>query len=286
MVNQGHSRPLKPLGLAAMAVVAYALVAGTATADVIEYDGVIFSRSVNGASFSELHNGNSGSSGPVLYVLPNQSLSYSIDRGANNAFGDTGDRVFFSGSQTLDLAAAGADPGSPGTLVAKMVITGFEVIIQSATFNAAPGLTDAFGTSIAGQPLHRIQDNGSMSFEIRSPDAAMNLLFSGIFDFDDIVAADIFNGVLFDTRPASMAAAGDPNAAVLSTFLWGSTNGTLSNPGSLKVKDIIGGSNNTLITNIGVDIAFSGQPIPEPATLLVLGGGLLGLGFMRRRRRN
>lgn len=261
-------------------LLALALVAGfgvPAAAAIINYDGVVFNQTLSGARFSLLHNGTTGGSGPELYALPDQDFSYQIDNGADGVFG-AGDKIQLNplkSPQILDLAEAGGS-----TVVAKLKITGMKINIGSGTFSAKAGLKDGFGNDIGGKTLHRLDGSkaNSMTFEIR--DLSDVLLFSGAFGFADIVAADIFNGSITDT---------DFTPAISSTFLWGSTGVTggtaLNNPGDLTVQDIVGGSNTNKITGIGIDVGFGGTPVPEPATLALLGAGLAGLGMVRRRRR-
>jgi|GEM_PF-2272959 len=243
-----------------------------ARAAVIDYDGIVFNKHVNGASFSLVHNGATGSGSPILWNFdPDQPFAFTVDTGADNVF-NAGDTVTTTGVQTLNLTSAGGS-ATP----AKIELSGLSLTANNVPFAAASGLADGFGNSLSGKSLLEVA--GTLDFSIKNGDGTTTFL-SGTFQFDAMHVASIFNGAILDTvGPKS----------IFSAFLWGGAGGQmgiLDNSNQTSIFDILNSGSTDPITGLGIDVAFSADPVPEPATLALFGSGLIGLGFARRRRRH
>ncbi len=260
------------IGFGRGAFVAAVLTAGASpvSAAVIDYDGLVFNKHVNGASFSLVHNGATGSGSPILWNFdPDQPFAFTVDTGADNIF-NAGDTVTTTGVQTLNLTTAGG--GAP----AKIELSSLSLTANNVPFAAASGLTDGFGNSLNGKSLLEVA--GTLDFSIKNGDGTTTFL-SGTFQFDAMHVASIFNGAILDTVGS---------ASIFSAFLWGGAGGqmgSLDNSNQTSIFDILGSGNIDPITGLGIDVAFSADPVPEPATLALFGSGLIGLGIARRRRR-
>ncbi len=255
--------------LFAVAALVFATFARTAGASVIDYDGVVFNKKVGSASFSLVHNGATPSGSPILWTFdPNsQPFGFRVDTGADDIF-NTGDTITTTAPQTFSLG---------GGVAAKITLSNLNLTATATTFSAASGLVDGFGHDIGGKTLRVIE--GSVDFSITDP-GETTTFFSGTFQFDPIHMVGIFNGGILDTdfSPAS----------IFSAFLWGGAGngkGSLSNPKQTSIFTILGQGSADPITGIGIDVAFSADPVPEPAALGLFATGLIALGLVRRRRR-
>ena len=90
------------------------------------------------------------------------------------------------------------------------------------------------------------------------------------------------------TQAFSIAESAGPPTVLLDNLTFGgNTNGSLISPGVTTLTELATSSGITLgdpLLNLSMDVRQTMSMVPEPAMLSLMSIGLLGLGFMRRRR--
>jgi hypothetical protein len=187
----------------------------------------------------------------------------------------------FIGNYTVgnDGMVALVGSGSPGTLLGASIVTTQVYSISQANasatnFEAAP-LPSAGDLALAGQPLYEsaINTNGDDALVNVTTGAIVGDFNRGATRFGTVLGLADDGTTMYAVDGTEVYSVNLANAALTPLF-----NYALAENG----QDLAGGFGTAFI---GEGAPPPPPPVPEPASILMFGCGLLGLGFLARRKR-
>jgi len=130
--------------------------------------------------------------------------------------------------------------------------------------------------------------NYTLQFTVPSTYVLSSIVIDGRWALDDYGVADI-GGTQFSSVPDNLTSRYNAGAFAAQTFSITSANGLALGANTLTFAVTNKYQSNGTINPTGVRVEFTSitgdlAEIPEPGTLVLLSGGLLALGFFRRRR--
>jgi hypothetical protein len=162
-------------------------------------------------------------------------------------------------------------PGATFPMTGALTLNGFTFDLLSLVFptpTACPPASTPGSCAIAGSPFVFTQDTISPQNPTNSADVSLTAIFCGYTGSPG-------------TETATSCSNGTPYSATFTSHFTG----TIDNTGeAATVTNLIGiiASGGTITDSISGN--FSPLPVPEPVTFSLVGGALLGLGILRRRR--
>ncbi|HXH51303.1 MAG TPA: PEP-CTERM sorting domain-containing protein [Terriglobia bacterium] len=183
----------------------------------------------------------------------------------------------------FDVTWQFATSGSNGNFGTSKMFTGSDATSMITAYGnlTAGGTTDLFGKftlgdptetglGIASQVSHEIDNSQFIQFDVSS---LLSSFIGGSFTIGSLQSGESFEICESNTL-------GDIGTCGSAIFESGSTTQntvSLMDWGSFDFYSITAASGDVLVDS------FAATPVPEPVSMLLLGSGLLGLGFLRRR---
>jgi hypothetical protein len=207
------------------------------------------------------------------------TLGFAGNLAADTIYSNLGPGLTYSGGSAI-RAASGSAVVSPGLAAATpfVVPTGSDFSLTEIDL--------AIGAASAAPATVELRDNAGGAPGTVITSWTMN--FPGLFSTSAIVPAQAITGITGITLDAGATywVAVFPGSPATDTWWYHNTTGQTNIKASLFIGS--GGWSNTFNANVAFGVFGTPQdatPVPDPATLVTLGAGLLGLLGTRARRR-